>query len=114
MPDRRLLLLLSLALVGCTTITGPGLLSDDLGQATGACDAQTLTVESADGNVRLGRGATDGWRSTQNVFRWYCGDLREDNLGESRCPGGADYVELSRNLAGAGFVGRCIEQSSSL
>lgn len=105
------LLPLALLVAACG---GPGLLADDLGQTTGACDAGTLTLETADGNVRIGRGETDGGPLNQNVFAWYCGELREDNLGESRCPEGADYVRVSRNFTGPGFVARCIEQSSTL
>lgn len=114
MPYHRLLLLLGVPLTACTSLTGPGLLSSDPGQVTGACDARTLTVESADGNVRIGRGESEGVEINQNVFRWYCGELREDNLGESRCPEGADYVVVSRNFTGPGFVGRCIEQSGTI
>ncbi|MDX1541630.1 MAG: hypothetical protein R3349_09530 [Geminicoccaceae bacterium] len=104
----------SLLLAGCTSITGPGLFADDLGQTTGACDAKFLTVESADGNVRVARGETERAELNQNVFSWYCGELREDNLGKSRCPEGTNYIEISRNFVGPEFVARCIEQSSTI
>lgn len=106
--------MLPCALAGCTSIAGPGLLADDLGQTTAACDARVLTVETAEGNIRIGRGETEAAEINQNVFSWYCGELREDNLGQSRCPEGTDYIEVSRNFVGPEFVARCIEQSGTI
>ena len=114
MPHRVFLALLPCTLAGCSTLTGPGLFADGLGQTTGACDAKVLTVETAEGNLRIERGETEAAEINQNVFTWYCGELREDNLGQSRCPEGTDYVEVSRNFTGAGFVARCIEQSGTI
>jgi hypothetical protein len=105
------LALLVLVLAACA---GPGLFSDDLGQTTGRCDAKSLTVETADGNVRIGRGETAGGAVNQNLFSWNCGELREDNLGESRCPEGTDYVRVSRNFVGPDVVASCIEQSGTI
>lgn len=89
---------------------GAGWFNDPTGTTTGGCDAKTLTVETAGGNITLERGEVDSGPINRSQFTWYCGEVRRQNLGSSTCPDDSNYVEIARNYTGSGFLVTCYER----